>query len=113
MNPMTLIIVAGVFVLTILRVLGKVDDVYILPILGAVCVLMGVVALVQGSRREKGMRTSDRQKALLFIILGAVLFVFGAIEILGIEFSEMTSTGVMGLLLVLIITYFVIRVTRR
>ncbi len=112
-SPMTIITLCGVCVIFAILLSGKVDAVYILPVLGVVCVALGAAVLVQGSRSEKGLRTSDKQKAVLYVILGAFLIVLGAIQILDITFSENTWNGMMAVVLVLIITYFVIRFTRK
>lgn len=113
MNPLTIIILIAALVIFALIIFGKIDAIYLLPLLGAVCAIFGIAVLVQGMRSEKGLKVSDKQKAVISIIMGAFLIVLGLIEILGIQFSEMGWNGMMGIILVLIITYFIIRLTHR
>ena len=78
----TLITIIGVFIIFAITLSGKIDLVWVLIILGFICLLHGIVTLTKKHiRQPKSQGPSSIHKCLLQIILGGFILMLSSFPI--------------------------------
>ena len=81
----TYITLIGVVVIFFIIFTDTIDTIYILPVLGAICLVYGIFGLVQSrSSNEAGLS----QRSMLQLILGAFVIFIGMVEALHLNLTQ-------------------------
>ena len=81
----TYITLIGVVVIFFIIFTDTIDTIYILPVLGAICLVYGIFGLVQSrGSNEAGLS----QRSMLQLILGAFVFFIGMVEALHLNLTQ-------------------------
>ncbi len=97
----TYITIIGVVIIFFIIFTDTVDTVYILPVLGALCLVYGIFGLIQSrNSNDAGIV----QRSVLQLLLGAFIIALGMIEALHLNLSQ----DFWNIFLVIIIAFAVI-----
>ena len=81
----TYITLIGVVVIFFIIFTDTIDTIYILPVLGAICLVYGIFGLVQSrGSNEAGLS----QRSMLQLILGAFVIFIGMVEALHLNLTQ-------------------------
>ena len=81
----TYITLIGVVVIFFIIFTDTIDTIYILPVLGAICLVYGIFGLVQSrGSNEAGLS----QRSMLQLILGAFVIFIGMVEALHLSLTQ-------------------------
>ena len=112
----TYITIIGVVVICFIIFTGMVKTIYILPVLGAMCLMYGIFGLIQyrqlkNSESSYSDQTTDGiiQRSMLQLILGAFIIVLGLIEALKINLPENFWNVFLVIIVIVIELWFFVR----
>lgn len=104
------ITIIGVVVIFFVIFTGIIDSVYILSILGAICMAYGVVGIIQAIRK---IENYSFDKAILQLIIGGFVAMIGIIEGAELELSQDFWNILLLLIVVIILIYVFMRSRNR
>lgn len=107
-NWSTYITLIGVVVIFFIILTDMVDTIYILPVLGVMCLMYGVSSLIQ-MKREGERLNNILQRSLLQIILGAFILMLGLIESLHIQLSQTFWNGFAVIIVVVVVLWLFLK----
>lgn len=105
-NWKSYITIIGVIVIFFIIFTDAVDSIYILPVLGAMCLVYGIFGLIQArTSNEAGIA----QRALLQLVLGVFVIALGLIEALHLNLSQNFWNALLIIFLAVIIISIFLR----
>ena len=107
-NWSTYITLIGAVVIFFIILTGMVDTIYILPVLGVMCLMYGISSLIQMKRGGERLN-HILQRSLLQIILGAFILSLGLIESLHIQLSQTFWNGFAVIIVVVVVLWLFLK----
>ena len=103
----TLITIIGVFIIFGITLSGKIDLVWILVILGGICLLHGLISLIKKtSRKTVTEESSFYVKHLLQIVLGGFILMLGLIELFDSTLPQTFWSGILVVICIIAVLWF-------
>ncbi len=102
----TYITLIGVVVIFFIIFTDTIDTIYILPVLGAICLVYGIFGLIQSrSSNEVGLS----QRSMLQLILGAFVIFIGMIEALHLNMTQKFWDVFLIIIVIVIAIWMILR----
>lgn len=102
----TYITLIGVVVIFFIIFTDTIDSIYILPVLGAICLVYGIFGLIQ-SRGSNEVGLS--QRSMLQLILGAFVIFIGMIEALHLNMTQKFWDVFLIIIVIVIAIWMILR----
>ena len=111
----TIITIIGVFMIFMIMLSGNVDFVWVLIILGVVCLLYGILGLTKKTFKKAAESDGNTHspKSLLQIVLGGFIFMLGIVELANIQFTQTFWSVVLIIICVIAVLWFIFTTKNR
>lgn len=100
------ITIIGVVIIFFIIFTDTVDTIYILPVLGAMCLVYGIFGLIQA---RKSNEAGIVQRSLLQLILGIFVITLGIIEALHLNLSQNFWNAILIIFVIVIVISLFLR----
>lgn len=110
-SPQTLITIIGVLIIFAIAFTDKLDVALILPVLGGICLALGILGLVKayGKNASDAPKEGTSARCLLQIILGGFIMMLGIVEIADLTLPQNFWNGVLIVIIVIAVLWMLIK----
>ncbi len=108
-NASSIIIAVGALIIFWIISSSKVSTIYVLPVLGVICLLYGIMGIWKCIHAKEDQVANSLPGAVMQVVLGALLIALGVIEALGITLPKSMWDIALGVILAIAIIWWILR----